>query len=55
MAAIAYGFEQSKNNIHQTLLSKPIDGDSQLPLTHKLFIGVGLVLDQPKILLVVRV
>jgi cyclopropane-fatty-acyl-phospholipid synthase len=33
MAGVTYGFEHGANNVNQTLLSKPANGDSRLPLT----------------------
>jgi len=33
MSGVTYGFEHGMNNINQTLLSKPADGRSALPLT----------------------
>jgi cyclopropane-fatty-acyl-phospholipid synthase len=33
MSGVTYGFEHGTNNVNQTLLSKPADGHSHLPLT----------------------
>jgi len=33
MSGVTYGFEHGENNVNQTLLAKPDDGDSGLPLT----------------------